>query len=61
MGYSHGQFRFWLDANELFSKSYFGKYDDVYEEGSPFEEMEEKLEIFMSGMYLNSRVKKELN
>jgi len=45
MGYSHGQFRFWLDANELFSKSYFGKYDDVYEEGSPFEEMEEKLEI----------------
>ena len=45
MGYSHGQIRFWLDANELFSKSYFGKYDDVYEEGSPFEEMEEKLEI----------------
>ena len=45
MGYSHGQIRFWLDSNELFSKSYFGKYDDVYEEGSPFEEMEEKLEI----------------
>ena len=45
MGYSNGQSRFWLDANELFSKSYFGKYDDVYEEGSPFEEMEEKLEI----------------
>ena len=45
MGYSHGQIRFWLDANELFAKSYFGKYDDVYEEGSPFEEMEEKLEI----------------
>ena len=45
MGYSHGQIRFWLDSNELFSKSYFGKYDDVYEEGGPFEEMEEKLEI----------------
>ena len=45
MGYSHGQIRFWLDSNQLFSKSYFGKYDDVYEEGSPFEEMEEKLEI----------------
>ena len=45
MGYSSNQIRFWLDANELFSKSYFGKYDDVYEEGSPFEEMEEKLEI----------------
>ena len=45
MGYSHGQIRFWLDSNELFSKSYFGKYDDVFEEGSPFEEMEEKLEI----------------
>ena len=29
MGYSHGQIRFWLDSNELFSKSYFGKYDDV--------------------------------
>ena len=45
MGYSHGQIRFWLDSNELFSKSYFGKYDDVFEEGSPFEEMEEKLDI----------------
>ena len=45
MGYSSGQIRFWLDSNELFSKSYFGKYDDVFEDGSPFEEMEEKLEI----------------
>ena len=45
MGFSHGQIRFWLDSNELFSKSYFGKYDDVFEEGSPFEEMEEKLDI----------------
>ena len=45
MGFSHGQIRFWLDSNQLFSKSYFGKYDDVFEEGSPFEEMEEKLEI----------------
>ena len=45
MGYSNTQMRFWLDANELFSKSYFGKYDDVFEEGSPFEEMEEKLDI----------------
>ena len=45
MGYSHGQIRFWLDSNQLFSKSYFGKYDDVFEEASPFEEMEEKLEI----------------
>ena len=45
MGFSHGQIRFWLDSNELFSKSYFGKYDDVYEEGGPFEEMEEKLDI----------------
>ena len=45
MGFSHGNVRFWLDSNELFSKSYFGKYDDVYDEGSPFEEMEEKLDI----------------
>ena len=45
MGYSNNQMRFWLDANELFSKSYFGKYDDVYDEGSPFEEMEENLDI----------------
>ena len=45
MGFSHGEMRFWLDSNELFSKSYFGKYDDVFEEGSPFEEIEEKLEI----------------
>ena len=45
MGFSHGQIRFWLDSNELFSKSYFGNYDDVFEEGSPFEEMEEKLDI----------------
>ena len=45
VGYSNNQMRFWLDANELFSKSYFGKYDDVYEEGSPFEEMEETLDI----------------
>ena len=45
MGFSYGQIRFWLDSNELFSKSYFGKYDDVFEEGSPFEEMEEKLDI----------------
>ena len=45
MGFTRGEIRFWLDANELFSKSYFGQYDDVYEEGSPFEDMEEKLDI----------------
>ena len=45
LGWRAGDIRFWLDANELFSKSYFSKYDNVFEEGSPFEEMKEKLNI----------------
>lgn len=46
MGYNKGSIRFWLDMNELFSKSHFGKYDDVFEEGSPFNDAVEKLNVF---------------
>ena len=45
LGYRAGEVRFWLDSNELFSKSFFSKYDNVFEEGSPFEELKEKLNI----------------
>lgn len=46
MGYNKGTIRFWLDMNELFSKSYFSKYDDVFEEGSPFDDdVIEKLNV----------------
>jgi hypothetical protein len=45
MGNRNGEIRFWLDSQELFSKSYFNKYDEVFEEGSPFKEMKEILNI----------------
>ena len=45
MGFRRGEIRFWLDSNELFSQSYFNQYDDVFEEGTPFKEMKEKLNI----------------
>ena len=45
MGFKRGEIRFWLDSNELFSQSYFNQYDDVFEEGTPFKEMKEKLNI----------------
>ena len=45
MGNRNGEMRIWLDSQELFSKSYFNKYDDVFEEGSPFNEMKEILNI----------------
>lgn len=43
--------RFQPDSNELFPKIYFGKYDNVFEEGSPFEEMEDKLDIYNKIIY----------
>lgn len=45
MGCRGDQIRFWLDSNELFSKSVFCKYDNTFEEGSPFKEPIEKLNI----------------
>ena len=46
MGYRSGEIRFWLDATELFSKSHFCKYDNVFEEGTPFNgELKEMLNI----------------
>jgi hypothetical protein len=46
MGYRSGEIRFWLDATELFSKSQFCKYDNVFEEGTPFNgELKEMLNI----------------
>ncbi len=45
MGYRNGEIRFWLDANSLFSKSYFNKYDSVFDDGTPFEELKQKLDI----------------
>lgn len=45
LGYSVNKCRFWIDSNECFSKSYFGKYDDVFEEGTPFDKPEEQLNV----------------
>jgi len=37
-GYYHDQYKFWIDTHDIQHQSYFMKYDDVFEEGSPFEE-----------------------
>lgn len=37
MGFYNNMCRFWLDSNEPFQKSYFAKYDEAFEDGSPFE------------------------
>jgi hypothetical protein len=44
-GDSYGKYKLWLDQNDPFSKSYFNKYDDVFEEGSPLKEPEEFLNV----------------
>jgi hypothetical protein len=66
MGNINGEIRFWLDSQELFSKSYFNKYDNVFEEGSPFKEMKEILNIGNIEVYgfgdedtLNDLIKKQ--
>ncbi len=46
LGYYNGKCRLWIDSNECFNKSYFNKYDDVFEEGSPFENPEQPLNVF---------------
>jgi hypothetical protein len=45
LGYHNGRCRFWIDSNECFNKSYFNKYDDVFEEGSPFDNPEQFLNV----------------
>lgn len=45
LGFRNGKCRFWIDSNECFKKSYFNKYDDVFEEGSPFENPEQILNV----------------
>jgi hypothetical protein len=45
LGFRYGKCRFWIDSNECFKKSYFNKYDDVFEEGSPFENPEQPLNV----------------
>jgi hypothetical protein len=45
LGYHSGKCRFWIDSNECFNKSYFNKYDDVFEEGSPFDNPEQTLNV----------------
>jgi hypothetical protein len=37
-GNYHDQYKLWIDTHDVQHKSYFMKYDDVFEEGSPFEE-----------------------
>lgn len=42
--YKHN-FRMWIDFADIFKKSYFMKFDDVFEEGSPFDEVEKFLNV----------------
>jgi hypothetical protein len=44
-GDSYGKYKLWIDQNDPFSKSYFNKYDDVFEEGSPLKGPEEFLNV----------------
>lgn len=49
LGYSENtgteKYKIWLDSNEVFKKSYFCKYDDVFEEGTVFQEIEQTLNV----------------
>lgn len=45
LGWYNGNYRLWIDSNECFKKSYFTKYDDVFEDGSPFEDPMKMLNV----------------
>lgn len=47
LGNYNDRFRLWIDSNECFKKSYFMKYDDVFDEGSPFEEVDQHLNVIV--------------
>jgi len=51
LGYGYEKFKLWIDGGDLFNKSYFEKYDDVFEEGTPFKDLRH---------YLNVSIKFEL-
>ena len=40
-----GEYRVWLDSNDLFKKSYIKSEDENYENGSPFDEEETQLNV----------------
>jgi len=41
-------YRFWLDNNDLFQKSYFKSEDENFENGSPFNEEKKMLNVIIS-------------
>ena len=45
LGYGYSGSKIWLDLNDLFKKSYFTKNETVFEEGSPFENDKEILNV----------------
>jgi hypothetical protein len=47
LGWSNGNSRLWIDSTEPFKKSHFGKYDDVFEEGTPFKSAIQYLNVII--------------
>ena len=45
LGYSYFGSKIWLDLNNPFKESYFIKSDNVFQEGSPFEENKQYLNV----------------
>lgn len=45
IGFNIDGHKLWLDANDLFKKSYFKKHDQVFESGTPFEDVEHNLNV----------------
>lgn len=45
LGYGYGGSKIWIDMNDPFKQSYFNKNETVYNEGSPFENEKEMLNV----------------
>lgn len=45
LGYGYEKFKLWIDGGDLFNECYFEKYDEVFEDGTPFKELRHNLNI----------------
>ena len=56
-GSHHDQYKLWIDTHDVQHKSYFMRYDDVFEDGTPFEEafkpLNVKYYLFISNLIID--------